>query len=83
MSWVVAEAKSLSPWLRVRQVAERHIPPSVPAWSVDTVLYQVFPLGFLGAPCENELKGPVVPRLAQLRDYYDHFQVQNHTRRFS
>jgi hypothetical protein len=38
------------------------------------VFYQVFPLGYFGAPPANDGTGAPVPRLARIREHYDHFK---------
>jgi hypothetical protein len=45
----------------------------LPDWANESVFYQIFPLGYFGAPTVNDGKGPVSPRLAQIRDHYAHF----------
>jgi len=46
--------------------------PWAPAWARRAVFYHINPFGFLGAPPKNDLSGPVEPRLADLRAWYDH-----------
>ena len=36
----------------------------IPAWAEKAIFYQIFPLGFFGAPSFNEPSAPMVPRLA-------------------
>ncbi len=47
-------------------------PSWVPDWAQSAVFYHIYPLGFLGAPQENPRQGDPVPRLAELRKWYDH-----------
>ena len=44
----------------------------MPEWANEAVFYQIFPLGYFGAPTVNNGKGPVSPRLAQIRNHYKH-----------
>lgn len=44
----------------------------VPAWVGDALMYHIYPLGFLNAPARNPGTGEPVPRLLDLRDWYDH-----------
>ncbi len=44
----------------------------VPLWAREAVFYHIYPLGFLGAPRRNDRQGQVVPRLADLRRWFDH-----------
>jgi len=46
----------------------------VPAWVGDAFVYHIYPLGFLNAPRRNTGEGDPVPRLRQLRAWYDHIQ---------
>lgn len=46
----------------------------LPEWANDAVFYQIFPLGYFGAPTVNDQKSAMVPRLKQIRDHYKHFQ---------
>jgi hypothetical protein len=46
----------------------------LPDWANDAVFYQIFPLGYFGAPTVNDQKSAVVPRLKQIREHYKHFQ---------
>jgi hypothetical protein len=46
----------------------------LPEWANDAVFYQIFPLGYFGAPTVNDQKSAVVPRLKQIREHYKHFQ---------
>lgn len=43
----------------------------LPDWAAGAVFYHIYPLGFLGAPLRND-GGDKVPRLAELRRWYDH-----------
>ena len=50
-------------------------PVALPAWAEDSVFYAIYPLGFFEqCPTENDHTGPAIPRLAGLRDYYQHFR---------
>ncbi len=44
----------------------------VPAWARESVFYHIYPLGFLDAPPQNDPEAEPVPRLAELRKWYDH-----------
>jgi cyclomaltodextrinase len=44
----------------------------VPAWAREAVFYHIYPLGFLDAPPQNDPEAEPVPRLAELRKWYDH-----------
>jgi cyclomaltodextrinase len=44
----------------------------VPDWAQQALFYHIYPLGFLDAPAQNDLKSEPVPRLADLRQWYDH-----------
>jgi cyclomaltodextrinase len=44
----------------------------VPGWAREAIFYHIYPLGFLGAPPQNDPEGEPVPRLADLRKWYDH-----------
>ena len=46
----------------------------LPEWSRDAVFYQIFPLGYFGAPTVNDQKLAVNPRLKQIRAHYKHFR---------
>ena len=46
----------------------------LPEWANDAVFYQIFPLGYFGAPTVNDQSAKMVPRLKQIRDHYKHFQ---------
>lgn len=43
-----------------------------PEWARRAVFYQIYPLGFLDAPPRNDRRSDPVPRLAELRNWYDH-----------
>lgn len=45
--------------------------PWLPGWAARAVFYHIYPLGFFGAPRQNP-GGEPVPRLAELRRWYDH-----------
>lgn len=44
----------------------------VPDWVYQSVIYHIYPLGYLGAPISNSLQGKPVDRLSQLSDWYEH-----------
>ena len=47
----------------------------LPEWAQQSVFYHIYPLGFFEAPFENlSHDTPVTPRLAKIREYYDHFE---------
>jgi len=46
----------------------------LPEWARGATMYQIYPLGFCGAPMYNDGTGPVIPRLEKLRDYYGYMQ---------
>jgi len=46
----------------------------LPDWANHAVFYHLYPLGFLDAPPQNDLEAQPVPRLAGLRDWYDHLE---------
>jgi cyclomaltodextrinase len=46
----------------------------LPEWANDAVFYQIFPLGYFGAPTVNDGKSKVQPRMANIRNHYKHFQ---------
>jgi len=46
----------------------------IPEWAEDAVFYQIFPLGFFGAPSYNEASAPMVPRLALIVKHLDYLQ---------
>ncbi len=56
-----------------------HAADAVPEWARDAILYHIYPLGFLGAPPHNDRSQPPVPRLAELRRWYDHISGLNVT----
>jgi cyclomaltodextrinase len=53
-------------------VSDSSQPDWVPRWAREAVFYHIYPLGFLGAPERNDPTGEPVPRLAELRRWYDH-----------
>ena len=61
-----AEAKPHDEWDTTGNVS------LMPEWANEAVFYQIFPLGYFGAPTVNNGKGPVSPRLAQIRNHYKH-----------
>lgn len=44
------------------------------SWFDDSLVYQIYPLGLLGAPYENSYEGAVVHRLPWLVDWIDHLK---------
>ena len=46
----------------------------VPDWAKRGIFYHIYPLGFFNAPKYNRDETMTVNRLANLRDYYDHFE---------
>jgi cyclomaltodextrinase / maltogenic alpha-amylase / neopullulanase len=43
-------------------------------WAYDSVFYHIYPLGFCGAPLENDFSSPASPRLEQMNGWLDHLQ---------
>jgi glycosidase len=43
-------------------------------WALDSVFYQIYPLGLCGAPRRNDLHSPAVPRLECLYSWIDHLR---------
>jgi cyclomaltodextrinase len=43
-----------------------------PEWARRAIFYHIYPLGFLDAPQHNDRQSDPVPRLAELRKWYDH-----------
>jgi cyclomaltodextrinase len=43
-------------------------------WAFESVFYHIYPLGFCGAPLENDFRSPITPRLEQLYTWQDHLQ---------
>ena len=41
-------------------------------WAYNTIFYQIYPLGFCGAPAEND--GATVPRIRKVLDWGDHLE---------
>ncbi len=46
----------------------------VPAWARRANIYHIYPLGFFGAPHFGREEDGIHPRLAGLREYYEHIQ---------
>ena len=69
---VTAHSKIKSPeeW----EYSNKENTSNLPEWANDAVFYQIFPLGYFGAPTVNDGKSKVVPRLANIRNHYKHFQ---------
>eukprot|EP00793_Prasinoderma_coloniale_P001349 PRCOL_00005124-RA len=69
----------------VAVVEEPKVPPpppltkresaEVPEWALEGTIYQIYPLGFFDAEPTNDHTGPVQPRLAKIREYYDYFEA--------
>jgi len=49
-------------------------PCPVPDWAKDAIFYAIYPLGAFGAPFTNDQYSAPVPRLAKIRQQYDHLQ---------
>jgi len=47
---------------------------TLPEWARNAVFYQIFPLGYFGAPTVNDQKSKVAPRLKQIREHYKHLE---------
>ena len=47
----------------------------VPDWAQQAAFYHIYPYGFLGAPATNDGRSDPVPRLADLRQWYDHLSA--------
>jgi cyclomaltodextrinase / maltogenic alpha-amylase / neopullulanase len=47
---------------------------TIPEWARRAVFYHIYPFGFFNAPQSNSGRSASVPRLASLRNYYDHLQ---------
>ncbi len=43
-------------------------------WAFDSVFYHIYPLGFCGAPLENDFSSPGTPRLEEIYSWLDHLQ---------
>jgi cyclomaltodextrinase / maltogenic alpha-amylase / neopullulanase len=43
-------------------------------WANDSIFYHIYPLGFCGAPRQNDFASPAMPRLEQLYGWLDHLQ---------
>ncbi len=43
-------------------------------WAYDSIFYHIYPLGFCGAPLENDFSSPGSPRLKLIYDWLDHLQ---------
>jgi cyclomaltodextrinase len=43
-------------------------------WAHDSIFYHIYPLGFCGAPLENDFRSPMTPRMEQLYPWLDHWQ---------
>ena len=41
-------------------------------WAYDSVFYHIYPLGFCGAPHEND--GVVTPRILKIADWAEHIE---------
>ena len=44
-------------------------------WAFDSIFYHIYPLGFCGAPAQNDFCSPANPRLEQLYGWIDHLQA--------
>ena len=45
----------------------------IPDWAKDAIIYHIYPLGFFNAPKYGREDQNIVPRLEQIREYYNHF----------
>ncbi len=43
-------------------------------WSRESIFYHIYPLGFCGAPFNNDFSSPPVPRLDKISAWLDHIQ---------
>ncbi len=43
-------------------------------WTDDSIFYHIYPLGFCGAPKENDFTSKAVPRLDKIYGWLDHIQ---------
>jgi glycosidase len=43
-------------------------------WAYDSIFYHIYPLGFCGAPMENDFSSPGNPRLELIFEWLDHLQ---------
>ncbi len=43
-------------------------------WSFDSIFYHIYPLGFCGAPAQNDFSSPAEPRLDKIYGWLDHIQ---------
>uniref|UniRef100_A0A061SEP4 Neopullulanase n=1 Tax=Tetraselmis sp. GSL018 TaxID=582737 RepID=A0A061SEP4_9CHLO len=50
------------------------IPVFVPDWARSAVFYAIYPLGAFGAPFVNDTTSDPVPRLAKIREQYEHLE---------
>ncbi|MFX1449824.1 MAG: alpha-amylase family glycosyl hydrolase [Promethearchaeota archaeon] len=46
----------------------------IPDWAKRGIFYHIYPLGFFGAPRYSKDENMTVNRLAEIRNYYDHFK---------
>jgi len=46
----------------------------IPDWAKKAIIYHIYPLGFFGAPKFSREESNIVNRLADIRNYYEHFQ---------
>ena len=44
-------------------------------WTDDSIFYHIYPLGFCGAPKENDFTSKAVPRLDKIYGWLDHIQA--------
>jgi cyclomaltodextrinase len=45
-----------------------------PLWAQDSFFYHIYPLGFCGAPPQNDFSSAPVPRLESIHGWFDHLQ---------
>ena len=50
-------------------------------WAYESVFYQIYPIGFCGAPTEND--GVTVPRIRKLMDWTDYLKIPWYKCRFT
>ena len=47
----------------------------IPGWAKGAIIYHIYPLGFFNAPKYGRDEQAIIPRLEQIRDFYDHFST--------
>lgn len=43
-------------------------------WIENAIFYHIYPLGFCGAPLENDMQPPKIPRLSKILEWSEHIQ---------